>query len=418
MDLDPNTNKLIVLISQRSMLKIMESDTRWLASAWLLLLLLCHLVLSAPMEHQVNEGSAPEWKRFFVSQRTALVNDSTKLFCKVKGKPRPFIEWFKNGEALADGKRVRITKFALEVMNTQLSDAGEYACRASNQHGVLWGNMTLRVIKDMDDATPPFEYDNNFNTDPFSSVSREPVWSRFKDRATYISGSATKTVELDCDVRGYPEPNIIWYKVDGGKLSLLDLTKSKYVSNNRWKLKIDGLALEDKGQYMCVVANIVGAINWTFTVDVLQRLPLAPIVDWIDNQTAIEGDTVRFTCKIILSDSQPFLQWFQHYKVNDSYVDEKGTPNVKLLQQSGYRKTIDDPQNLVLRNVSRKDEGWYTCLVTNTIGINYKSAYLIVTTEEAAADLPNKNMTASSQFCHGSLMVITTMVIAAQAYQG
>ncbi|XP_052224003.1 uncharacterized protein LOC127839660 [Dreissena polymorpha] len=55
----------------------------------------------------------------------------------------------------------------------------------------------------------------------------ELVWLRLKDRATYISGSATKTVELDCDVRGNPEPNITWYKVDRGKRALLDLTRSK-----------------------------------------------------------------------------------------------------------------------------------------------------------------------------------------------
>ncbi|KAH3786281.1 hypothetical protein DPMN_164387, partial [Dreissena polymorpha] len=381
----------------------MEADTRLLTrllmTAWLLSLLLCHLVLSAPLEQL--QGSPPEWKQqFFVSQRSAIVNTSMKIFCKVKGTPRPFIEWFKNGEALADGKRIRITKYALEVMNTQLSDAGEYACRAHNQHGVLWGNMTLRVLKEMDDATPPFEYDDKDDSDPFSSVASEPVWSKSKDRATYISGSATKTVELDCDVRGYPEPNITWYKVDGRKPALLDLTKSKYVPNNRWKLKIDDLALEDNGQYMCIVANSYGAINWTFTVEVLQRLPLAPIVDEIENQTAIEGETVRFTCKIILSDSQPFLQWFQHYKINDSYVNENGTPNVKLLQQSGYMKTIDDPQNLVLRNVTRKDEGWYTCLVTNTIGMNYKSAYLTVMTAEEAEALQNKNITASPHSSH------------------
>ncbi|XP_052219506.1 fibropellin-3-like [Dreissena polymorpha] len=164
-----------------------------------------------------DHGSAPEWKKIFQTQRTAKVNDNTKLFCRVKGKPRPSIEWFKNGEALADGNRVRITKYALEVMNTQLSDAGEYACRASNQHGALWGNMTLRVLNEM------------------------------------------------------------------------------------------------------------------------ERLPLPPIVDEKENQTAIQGDNVRFTCKIMRSDSQYFLLWFHYYKVNDSFVNEKGKPMFKLLQVGDQR---------------------------------------------------------------------------------
>ncbi|KAH3795508.1 hypothetical protein DPMN_149063 [Dreissena polymorpha] len=185
-------------------------------------------------------------------------------------------------------------------------------------------------------------------------ASAEPAWSRAKDRVTYISGSSNKTLEFDCDLRSFPEPNITC----------------------RWRLTIDDMAVADMGQYMCIVAKFYGAISWTFTVEVLQRTPVAPIVEEIDNQTAIEGDTVRFTCNIILSDSQPFLQWFQHYKVNDS---EKGTPNVKMLQQSGYMKTIDDPQNLVLRN----------CLPH-------------CHDRREAANLQNKNMTASSQFSHGS----------------
>ena len=49
-----------------------------------------------------------------------------------------------------------------------------------------------------------------------------------------------------------------------------------------------------------------------------------------------------------------------------------------MLQQSGWNKTIDDPQYLVLHNVTEKNEGWYTCLVANSIGMNYVSAWLKV----------------------------------------
>ena len=50
------------------------------------------------------------------------------------------------------------------------------------------------------------------------------------------------------------------------------------------------------------------------------------------------------------------------------------------LQQSGFKKTIDDPQYLNLTMVTKNDTGWYTCLVANSIGMNYRSAYLSVLT--------------------------------------
>jgi hypothetical protein len=49
-----------------------------------------------------------------------------------------------------------------------------------------------------------------------------------------------------------------------------------------------------------------------------------------------------------------------------------------VLQSSGFKSTIDDPQRLVLRNVTKEDQGWYTCLVANTVGMNYRSAWLTV----------------------------------------
>ncbi|WAR22036.1 FGFR1-like protein [Mya arenaria] len=49
-------------------------------------------------------------------------------------------------------------------------------------------------------------------------------------------------------------------------------------------------------------------------------------------------------------------------------------------QQSGFEKTVDDPQLLELKNVSVNDAGWYTCLAANSVGMTYRSAYLTVLT--------------------------------------
>jgi hypothetical protein len=38
----------------------------------------------------------------------------------------------------------------------------------------------------------------------------------------------------------------------------------------------------------------------------------------------------------------------------------------------------EDPQVLVLNNVSSADQGWYTCLAANSIGTSSSTAYLTV----------------------------------------
>jgi hypothetical protein len=58
----------------------------------------------------------------------------------------------------------------------------------------------------------------------------------------------------------------------------------------------------------------------------------APIMEDISNQTVLTGTNVTFSCRIVMSDSQPLLQWLRHFKKNDSYVNEKGEPYVKTLK--------------------------------------------------------------------------------------
>lgn len=64
-------------------------------------------------------------------------------------------------------------------------------------------------------------------------------------------------------------------------------------------------------------------------------MAIAPIMEEVDNQTAVIGDEVTFTCQIVMSDSQPLLQWLRHFKKNGTFVNEKGEASVKVLQVSG-----------------------------------------------------------------------------------
>ena len=63
-----------------------------------------------------------------------------------------------------------------------------------------------------------------------------------------------------------------------------------------------------------------------------EKLAVAPIVDDVANVTVVEGQNATFTCKILMSDSQPFLQWLKHYDINGSFTNSEGNPHINILQ--------------------------------------------------------------------------------------
>ncbi|WAR21958.1 FGFR3-like protein [Mya arenaria] len=223
--------------------------------------------------------------------------------------------------------------FFPEIARMVLLPNGPRYCCVIDRFKIAKYSLNLKDIKpkDAESPTPP-DYYIEVPEDIFEVLKSKPAFSRKKDYSDYVSGSATKSVTLDCDAIGYPEANITWYRTT--KLSN-GIPEPNYKKEG-WKLTIEDLALEDKGNYTCIVANELGSINWNFTVEVLQRLPIAPIVAALENQTAVVGEDVMWTCQIVLSDSQPMLQWLQHYQVNNSWTNEKGQPHVKLLQRNGF----------------------------------------------------------------------------------
>jgi len=57
----------------------------------------------------------------------------------------------------------------------------------------------------------------------------KPEFTNKKTRADYVSGTATKSVKLDCDSVGYPTPTIKWYRSTqrSGGQKLIDTTNSR-----------------------------------------------------------------------------------------------------------------------------------------------------------------------------------------------
>lgn len=78
---------------------------------------------------------------------------------------------------------------------------------------------------------------------------------------------AGNMVRLTCKAGGIPPPNITWYRDDRSppKRELGD------IKINHWSLTLEDTVTNDKGNYTCVVCNVVGCINFTFFVDVVGK---------------------------------------------------------------------------------------------------------------------------------------------------
>lgn len=77
------------------------------------------------------------------------------------------------------------------------------------------------------------------------------------------------SIRFRCRASGNPRPEIQWLK--DGQMWTSDNMGNYQDSRLRWTLKIDDLRQEDSGQYTCVVTNIHGTINYTYSLEVVGK---------------------------------------------------------------------------------------------------------------------------------------------------
>ena len=111
------------------------------------------------------------------------------------------------------------------------------------------------------------------------------------------------------------------------------------------------------------------------------------------NATAMEGENATLFCKA-LSDSMPHFQWLRWLAPPSNASDESSQIKnpvyevIKENQQNGNKHLvlpIGKPAKLdfhgvklILTNVSKKDEGKYSCIVGNAFVYAVQQAYVIV----------------------------------------
>ncbi|XP_010876451.1 fibroblast growth factor receptor 1b [Esox lucius] len=223
---------------------------------------------------------------------------------------------------------------------------------------------------------------------------------------------ASKTVKFRCQATGNPTPTLRWFK--NGKEFRRDQRIGGFkLRDHMWTIIMESVVPSDKGNYTCLVSNKHGSLTHTYQLDVVERSPHRPILQagLPANRTAVVGSDVEFVCRVY-SDPQPHIQWLKHITINGSQMGPDGLPYVRILKNAGLNTTDREMEVFTLRNVSKEDEGQYTCLAGNSIGLSHHSAWLRVVNELPPSPVPSQTYLEIFIYCVGFFIIILLVAIA------
>ncbi|XP_033761247.1 hemicentin-1-like [Pecten maximus] len=256
----------------------------------------------------------------------AHLGDKVVLPCRVTASPRAKIVWRKDGQ-LIDITQSRFFKHGnrLVIASTRSVDSGNYTCTAANQAGIATVYRNLTVI------VPPF----------IKESSR--LVTAFLGNLSFI---------VPCEVTGYPEPDISWYK-DGRRL---EDDRNRIIFQTSGSLMIRGVQRQDAGIYRCYAINSAGNSSRETTV----RIQEAPIITLRPQGLEVAvGGSIQLLCGANGVPS-PIIRW-----------EKNGLP-VEDKQNIGGRSL------LIVNSARREDGGLYTCIAENPAGIDTASATVLM----------------------------------------
>jgi hypothetical protein len=91
------------------------------------------------------EFEGPDFKAPLVIKE----NEQLSVDLKIKGKPRPEVTWFKDGNRIRESRNVKISSdkdsYNLNIQKASPEDAGTYKCEAKNEVGTSFRTFDLEV---------------------------------------------------------------------------------------------------------------------------------------------------------------------------------------------------------------------------------------------------------------------------------
>uniref|UniRef100_A0A2K6S5J6 Contactin-2 n=1 Tax=Saimiri boliviensis boliviensis TaxID=39432 RepID=A0A2K6S5J6_SAIBB len=304
---------------------------------------------------------APSIKARFPAETYALVGQQVTLECFAFGNPVPRIKWRKVDGSLSP--QWATAEPTLQIPSVSFEDEGTYECEAENTKGR--DTVQGRII-----------------------VQAQPEWLKVISDTEADIGS---NLRWGCAAAGKPRPTVRWLR--NGE----PLASQNRVEVLAGDLRFSKLSLEDSGMYQCVAENKHGTIYASAELAVQALAPdfrLNPVRRLIP---AARGGEIVIPCQPRAAPKAVVL-W------------SKGT---EILVNSS-RVTVTPDGTLVIRNISRSDEGKYTCFAENFMGKANSTGILSVrdatkiTLAPSSADINvGDNLTLQCHASHDPTMDLT-----------
>ncbi|XP_078674790.1 neural cell adhesion molecule 1-like isoform X3 [Branchiostoma floridae x Branchiostoma belcheri] len=276
--------------------------------------------------------------------QTATVGQAASLVCQAAGEPVPEVNWYRNGDFIANGGRFQKNPDTntLQIANVTLDDEDTYTCEASQTTNGQYDE--LQILLDV--QVPP-----TLVTRPSSS-----------------NGTVGQDVTLLCQATGDPDPTYAWFRDSTDPAN--ELTADRFVFSqqngvvDKMTMTIKALTKADEGRYICQASN--GAGQDQAAANVFVYVP--PSISDPQDTSTPEGQSVDLRCSAT-GDPTPMLQW---RKGGGDMVDGSD-PRFTVSTDPSTGETI-----LTIRQVTYSDRGSFTCIATNLGGTDQKTLNLDV----------------------------------------
>ncbi|XP_006907796.1 hemicentin-1 isoform X1 [Pteropus alecto] len=262
-----------------------------------------------------------------LGQLTVIEGNLISLLCESSGIPPPNLIWKKQGSpVLADSAgRFRTLPGGrqLQISGAEKSDAGLYTCVASNVAGTAKKDYSLQVYI-------------------------RPTISNSGSHPTEIIVTRGKSISLECEVQGIPQPTVTWMK-DGRPL-----TKGRGIEilDEGRILQLKNIHVSDTGRYVCVAVNVAGMTDRKYDLSVHTPPSIMGNHGTPENISVVEKNSVSLTCEAS-GIPLPSIAWLKD-----------GWP----ISLSSSVRILSGGRTLRLIQTRIEDAGQYTCIVRNAAG--------------------------------------------------
>uniref|UniRef100_A0A3B4WXE9 Neural cell adhesion molecule 1b n=1 Tax=Seriola lalandi dorsalis TaxID=1841481 RepID=A0A3B4WXE9_SERLL len=256
------------------------------------------------------------------------LGESKFFMCEVVGVAK-HIDWFGPSGDRIEPNRPDITvtrndesSSTLTLYKAGTENAGTYKCVATNGDQQAESTVKVKIFQKITftNAPSPQEFTEG-------------------DNANII-----------CDVISSPPPTVLW-KYKGAKIQMEKDVRFKVLSNNH--LQIRGIKKTDEGSYTCEGRLMArGEIDLRVIKVVVNVLPTIRVWQSEVNATADVGQSAMLTCAVD-GYPEPMVTW---------------TRNEVVLEAGEKYSFNEDGSEMTIMDVTKLDEGEYTCIAKNKAG--------------------------------------------------